>query len=217
LDLRALRAAIVNRVAAIDASIWDKEDATTLAVIEQQARNRMELIDSRWLEFTITSLFASPAAQLLSVLPLIAVSDTDRARAYVERLNAIPSYLSAAAERHRIGVVAGRVPVARLVQAAIDQLDRYLADPAADPLVRQPFPPDAKGLAAERDVLAGEILEHGRPDERPGACHLPDGDTIYQRLSKVHLTIDRDPEELHQIGLDVAASPPMSMPRLSSG
>jgi uncharacterized protein (DUF885 family) len=220
-ELRDRESDIAARAAAIDPSTLDAEEAVTLAVIEQQARARIDTIESRQTEFTITGLFVSPASQLLSLLPLVSLPDAARAQAYLERLNAIPGLLAAAAQRHRDGVAAGRSPVARLVQGAIDQLDRYLADPAGDPLLRQQFPADAAGLAAERervltervrpafagyrDMLAAEILEHGRPDERPGVCWLPDGDTIYTRLSRVHLTIERSAEDLHQIGLDIAA------------
>jgi uncharacterized protein (DUF885 family) len=147
--------------------------------------------------------------------------DVDRAQAYVERLHAIPGYLATAGERHRIGVSAGRYPVARLVRAAIDQLDRYLADPAADPLLRQQLPAEANGIAeareravaeqvrpafaAYRNLLADEMLQHGRPDEQAGVCWLPGGDTVYTGLSRVHTTIDRSADELHQVGLDLAA------------
>lgn len=219
--VRDQESGIVAKAAAIDPSTLDKEDAVTRSVIEQQAQARIDLIDSRWLEFSVTGLFVSPAAGLLSLMPMIAFPDADRARAYVERLNAIPGYLADVAERHRAGAAAGRVPVRRLVQGAIDHLDRYLAtDLAADPFLRQPFPSGGNGLvgerertvadrvrpafAAYRDTLASELIEHGRPDEKAGVCWLPDGETIYSQLSKVHLTIERDAEELHQIGLDLA-------------
>ncbi len=217
--LRDRESDIAARAAAIDPSTLDDEDAVTRSVVEQQARARIDMIDSRWLEFTISGLFISPASQLLSMLPLIAFPDADRARSFVERLNAIPEHLAAAGERHRAGVAAGRYPVARGTQAAIDQIDRYLAAPEQDPFLRQPFPADADGaerervvadrvrpaFAAYRDLLANEIVQHGRPDDRPGVCWLPEGDTVYSRLSKVHLTIERDAEELHQVGLDIAA------------
>jgi uncharacterized protein (DUF885 family) len=220
--LRDRQAGIVAKAAAIDSSTLDNEDAVTRSVIEQQARARIDQIDSRWLEFNITGLFVSPASGLLSMLPMIAFPDADRARAYVERLNAIPTYLADMAERHRAGVAAGRIPVRRLVQGAIDYLDHYLGtDLAADPLLRQAFPAGGNSLvgerervvaervrpayAAYRDALASEIIEHGRPDEKAGVCWLPGGDTIYSRLSKMHLTIERDAEELHQVGLDLAA------------
>jgi uncharacterized protein (DUF885 family) len=212
---------IAARAAAIDPSTVDAEDAVTRAVIEQLARGRVDMIESRETEFTITGLFISPAAQLLSILPLAVLPDSDRAQAFIERLHAIPGYLATAGQRHRIGVAAGRYPVARLVKGAIAQLDGYLADPTADPLLRIQLPADANGLAetrervitehvrpafaAYRDILAGEILQHARPDEQPGVSWLPGGDTVYTGLSRVHTTLDRGAEELHQVGLDLAA------------
>ncbi|HEV8561332.1 MAG TPA: DUF885 domain-containing protein [Actinophytocola sp.] len=213
-------ASIAERAAAIDPSTLDAEDAVTRAVIEQQALARVDAHHTRFIEYTITGLFISPAAQLLSALPLFALSDRDRAEAYLTRLAAIPEYLAAVAERHRGGVAAGRLPVRRLVDSAITLIDRYLANPAADPLLRQELPTEA--LAAERErvvtgtvrpafaayrtVLAEEILEHGRDDDHPGACFLPEGADVYTRLSTIHTTTARTPEDLHQTGLDIIAA-----------
>jgi uncharacterized protein (DUF885 family) len=58
-------------------------------------------------------------------------------------------------------------------------------------------------FAAYRQVLADEMRQHGRPDDRVGACWLPEGDELYRRLARVHTTTDRTPDELHQTGLDV--------------
>ena len=217
--LRDRESGVAARAAAIDKSTLDTQDAITLGVIEQQARSRMDIIDARGLEYTVAGLFVSPAAQLLSFMPLITLPDAERVQLYLERLRAVPGYLAAAGQRHRDGVAAGRVPVATLVKGAIAQLDRYLSAPA-DLFASQQLPPGTEHLAAERDqviadvvrpafttyrdLLTTEILQHGRPDERPGVCHLPGGDTIYSALSRVHLTIERSADELHQIGLDIA-------------
>ncbi len=208
---------IAVRAAAMDPSIVDSEDSITRAVVEQQARARIDLIDAKLVEYTITGLFISPAAQLLSTLPNFVFPDADRAAGYVERLRGIPDFLATVAERHRIGVAARRPPVARLVRSAIELIDRYLAEDQ-DCLLRQELP---AALAAERervvtelvrpafagyrDVLETEILEHGRPDDKAGLCWLPDGESVYTRLSRVHTTTDRATEELHQTGLDVIA------------
>ena len=218
--INARAAGIAARAAAIDPSTLDDEDAVTLAVIEQQARTRLESSETRFVEYTITGLFISPAPALLSALPLVPLPDDDRAAAYLARLTAIPGYLETLAERHRAGVAAGRLPVRRLVESAITLLDRYLAAPDTDPLLRSEI--ENSTVAAEReqvvaelvrpafagyrDVLAEEILEHGRPDEKPGACWLPGGADIYQRLTRMHTTTDRTPEELHQTGLDIIAA-----------
>jgi uncharacterized protein (DUF885 family) len=61
-------------------------------------------------------------------------------------------------------------------------------------------------LACYREMLEVEVLTHGRPDDRPGLCWLPDGEDYYARLVRAHTTTDRTPAELHQIGLDLIAS-----------
>jgi uncharacterized protein (DUF885 family) len=216
--IRSWASDIAARAAAADPSTMDGTDAVTRAVVEQQARARVDAIDVRTVEYTVTGLFISPAAQLLSTLPNLTFPDAERAAAYVERLRAIPDFLATVANRHRTGVATGRLPVARLVRSAVELIDRYLAD-EHDSLLRQELPTtelaeerarvvrDAvrPAFAAYRDVLAGEILPSGRPDERAGVCWLPDGAEIYAKLSRLHTTTDRTPDELHQTGLDLIA------------
>jgi uncharacterized protein (DUF885 family) len=214
---RARMADIMARAAGIDQSTLDTEDAVTRAVVEELARAQIHRLDARLVEYTISGLFVSPAAHLIASLPLITLPDADKARAYAARLDKIPNYLAAVAERHRAGVAAGRVPVRRLVENAITLVDRYLAHPDSDPLLRQELPASLAAerervvaervrpaFAAYRDVLAG-LVEHSRPDDKPGVCWLPDGDGMYRAMSAVHTTTDRTPEELHQTGLDLIA------------
>jgi uncharacterized protein (DUF885 family) len=190
-------------------------DEVTREVLISQARGVLDRLSTCMAEFTISDLFVSPAVALLTVLPMIGLSGDEQARLHLTRLAAIPRYLEQAAERHRAGVAAGRVPVAHLVRAAIAHLDRYLADPAADPLLRQPAPSEdfatrraelvektvRPAFVAYRDVLAREIEPHGRPEDKPGVCWLPGGKEIYAALVRSHTTTDRDPQELHETGL----------------
>jgi uncharacterized protein (DUF885 family) len=214
-------AELAERADNLAASTVDAADAVTLAVVAQQARARSDHIDAHAIEYTITDLFVAPAAGLLTVLPMLVLPDAERAAAFLTRLRAVPGFLAAVAERHRAGVAGGRLPVAQLVRSAIAHLDRYLADPAADPLLR-PTPPAEDGSFAEerarvlaevvrpafagyREVLASEFAAHARPAERAGLCWLPGGEAIYAGLSRAHTTTDRTPDELHQTGLDLIA------------
>jgi uncharacterized protein (DUF885 family) len=202
-------------------SAVDDGDAVTLAVIAQQARTQVDLIDARQVEYTISDVFVAPAARLLTYLPMIAIPDARRARAFVSRLGAVPGYLTAVLERQRQGVAAGRPPVAHLVRAAIAHLDRYLADPAGDPLLRAAPPADHPSFAEDRervlaevvrpafaryrDALAAELTPAGRPPERSGLCWLPEGEAMYAGLSRAHTSTGRLPDELHRTGLDLIA------------
>ncbi|RZS44999.1 uncharacterized protein (DUF885 family) [Herbihabitans rhizosphaerae] len=208
---------IAARLDAVDRAGVHGEDLVTLDVAKQQADAFLSALDSRQVEYTITDLFVAPASGLLTALPMLSLDG--RGESYVERLRAIPAFLGAIAERHRVGLRAGRLPVAHLVTNAVAHLDRYLADPDADPL-RRPTPPDgAEAFAVERDalleavvrpaftayrqVLATEVNGHARDAEKVGLCWLPDGEASYASLSEFHTTTARTPEDLHQTGLDL--------------
>jgi uncharacterized protein (DUF885 family) len=217
---RAKYADLAARATAIDPTSLTDEDATTRAVVIQQAQTRIDNIDARLTEYTITDIFIAPAASLLMALPMMALPTPELADAYLARLAAIPAYLAQAADRHRQGVAAGRVPVAHLVESAVKHTDRYLADPDNDPLTR-PTPPDTiaddftarrdqvladvvrPAFSTYRDVLVNEILAHGRSADQPGLKWLPGGDAAYAALVRAHTTTDRHPDQLHQIGLDI--------------
>ncbi|MGW5050696.1 DUF885 domain-containing protein [Actinokineospora sp. NPDC004072] len=216
--VRATAVDIAGRAAALTG--LQGQDAITAKVTTQQAEAMVDAIDARLGEHTVTDLFVGPAASLLSFLPMIVLPDADRAASYLARLRAIPAHLDAHAQRHREGVAAGRVPVRRLVDNAVAHLDRHLAG-GPDPLLAPAVPGEDRGFAAERErvvaevvrpafaryrqALVDDIAEHGRPDDRPGLCALPDGDAAYARMVRVHTTTDRTPDELHQTGLDVIA------------
>lgn len=215
--------ALLERTEALDADAMTDQERITRAVILQQGRVILERVGIGAVEYTVTSYFSSAAVEVLYLMPRVAITDDTRAAGYLHRLAALPGYLATIAERHRNGIAAGRVPVAYQVEAAVDHLDRYLADPEADPL-RKPEPPDGPGadafraerdhlldqlvrpaFAAYRDVLRDEIAMHGRPSDRPGLCYLPGGDDTYALLAKANTTTDRSPQELHDTGLAVIA------------
>ena len=218
-DLRSRVQDVAARATAVDPATLSADDVVTRAMVIHHAGEMVTLMDARQVEFTITDMFVAPAADLIMTLPMLALT-TDESRAdYLARLRAIPGYLATIADRHRAGVAAGRVPVASLVRKAVEHLDRYLADPAGDPLARQEVPPEFAALreevlasvvrpafAAYRQVLADEMVAAGRQDDRVGVCWLPGGDELYRGLARVHTTTDRTPDELHQTGLDIIAA-----------
>ncbi|HEX4705874.1 MAG TPA: DUF885 domain-containing protein [Pseudonocardiaceae bacterium] len=219
-DFIARYADVAERAAALDPAGLTPDERTTRAVVIQQAKTRIDVLTSRQVEHVVTDLFVAPAAVLLTALPMIGLPTPELAEAYLRRLGAIPAHLAGAADRHRAGVVSGRVPVAHLVEAAIKHIDRYLADPDNDPLTR-PAPPagvaddfnrrrDAvladvvrPAFATYRDVLINDVLPHGRPADRPGLTWLPGGDADYAALVRAHTTADRSPDELHETGLAI--------------
>jgi uncharacterized protein (DUF885 family) len=207
---------IAARAGELDQRAMSAEDRRTIAVVVHQTDAELNRIRSRAVEFTVTDLFIAPAAELLVMAPMAALPDAERAEAYLDRLAAIPDYLAQAAERHRTGVVTGHVPVARLVAAAVRQLDGHLdgrsSDPFAAPVPVVPPPAFAErrdklladavwpAFARYRQVLAEEVAPHGRSVDQPGLCWLPNGKDTYAALVRGHTTTDISPEELHETG-----------------
>ena len=208
--------ALAARAEALDPAGLAPQEGLTRSVVHQGARAMYDEISARTTEYTITDSMFAPAVGLLSMLPMIGLSGTAQADAYLVRLRRIPEVLAALADRHRAGIAGGRAPVQRLVEATVAHLDRYLADPDGDPLRRPQPPGDAAAFAAERDMLlsdvvrpavaryrdalATEVAPHARTDERPGLCWLPEGEVHYAGLVRVHTTTDRTPDDLHRTG-----------------
>ncbi|MER5388923.1 DUF885 domain-containing protein [Saccharopolyspora sp. NPDC002686] len=192
------------------------EDRITLGVVVQQAESVIARIDARLVEHTVHDIEVSPLGKLLELLPSTRPSGAQQEQDFLARLAAIPQFLADAADRLRIGLAAGRLPIARRVRDAVAYLDAHLAAPEADPLHQVPLEAAAErdrllaevvrpAFAAYRDVLRTEVQDHGRPDERAGLCWLPDGAATYAALARMHTTTDRTPEELHRTGLELIA------------
>src|ERR1700742_2694764 len=98
-----------------------RSDLITKRTIEHEASVLAGQIDGRWIEFSVSGLFLTPVAGLLTSLTDVPVTDD-----LPTRLAAVPAALAAITQRQRDGLAAGLTPVAHLVQAAIENLDRRL-------------------------------------------------------------------------------------------
>ena len=151
------------------------------------------------------------------MLPKLQLDTDERRSGYRNRLAQLPWMLETAARRHEEGTAAGRTAVARLVESAIAQLDLLIADPTVGGFTR---PDSADGefghelativedavrpaLAAYRDTLRGDILPAARDDDHPGICFLPDGESMYRVLARLHTSTGYTPDDLHTMGRDI--------------
>src|SRR6266487_2378763 len=222
--------AVRTRVAAIAARALDADmpgpaDRVTGAVVLQQAEAALDRVASRAVEYTVTDYGMAAAVELLWGLSMVGIAEPAHADGYLVRLGRIPQALGAIAERHRAGIAAGRLPVRHLVDAAISHLDRYLDNRANDPLRRPRALADGRmndtafhadrdrlldevvrpAVAGYREVVAAEVLPHGRSADRAGLCWLPGGEATYARLVRLHTTTDRSPQDLHRTGMEIIA------------
>ncbi|OZM74662.1 DUF885 domain-containing protein [Amycolatopsis antarctica] len=214
--IRSAMRDIAGRAAAIDPSGLDEVRAVTRDVVVQQANAALDTLDSRLVEFSVSDGLSSPAYSPLTMLPSLTLNDEAKARGYLARLAALPSYLDAVADRQRRGLADGLVPPDFLVQAGVDYAQRYLGAPETDPLAIDPeidlpdFAAERDRLLADavrpayaryRDFLRDELAPHAVPADRPGLGAQPGGAARYEGLIRVHTTTDRSAHELHEIGL----------------
>lgn len=188
-------------------------EGITRALITHEARSQIEKIDAAQIEFTVSDFFVSPAAGLLSFLPVGELDTPERADAHLARLAAIPAYLASASNRHLAGTEAGRTLVGRLAEAAV----RQLTDDSAELLRREPEDATAQFLARQEELIGSavrpaftayraavsDLIPRARTDEQPGVCWLPDGEATYARLARVHTTTDRTAQDMHDTGLAI--------------
>ena len=157
------------------------------------------------------------------------ISTPEDGRRMVARWRAMGPYLDQAIANLRESMADGRVAVARNVERTIDELEGLAACDTADWKVAEPARLPLDGWSdADRDRFRGEVLaavgdvivpaflryqetleRHvlpgARSNDRPGLCHVPDGDEAYRSLIRYHTNLELDPNDVHQTGLDEIA------------
>ncbi len=164
---------------------------------------------------------------LATMVPFFPLTDPQHAEDVLVKLGKLGTAFDQWIERLRAGVAAKRTPPARHCRMVVAQLDEYLASPIdeADPMMQ--LRPPLEGAAADewrsrlhdvvrdvvrpaharvRQVLVDEVEPAGRPDGRVGLCWIDGGDAAYRDAIRYFVTLDRDPPEIHQIGLDTVSA-----------
>jgi uncharacterized protein (DUF885 family) len=192
-------------------------DLQTLDFVRCMARGMADAATVPMIEFTVCDTFAAPVGAVFNALPKLQLDTEERRTGYLARMHHLPSMLETAAARHCDGVRAGRTTVARLVLAAIAQLDLLVDDPtvggiARPDLVEGPFAAEVSGvvdetvrraLAAYRDALRDDVLPSARDDDHAGLCNLPGGDEAYRILARLHTSTEFTADELHAMGREI--------------
>lgn len=183
-------------------------DAITRSALRDAIEEQLTLVDSGILAWNVDPLDGIPV-QLLNTADFQPTSTPDDRTALLERWRAmgrfVDDHIASLRDSLARGVVASRAPVDRVIDILAEQLARPdtawpLMVPVAgvDAALRDEIRP---AFARLHRVLVEEIRPAARPDERPGLCHVPDGDSAYRQLARMHTSLEIAPEELHRIGL----------------
>lgn len=218
---RARWSELRDRTAAVKVESLDETDRVTKELLAEELADSIRSVDHRLIELASDQMQGAHA-QLLMIASQLRAPEPEYARMALARIGELARMLDQAAHRYVAGVRAGRTPARVNVARSLNQIAGYLDSPlTTDPFVDLVGPDDWEGVdgwRAElsdavrdvlrpafgryRDVIAGELEPVARPDERPGLCHIPDGDELYQVLIEHHTGLPLTAAELHEIGLE---------------
>ena len=218
---RELRERTLAELEAIPAGGLPVEERITRDMIDVVCHLGLEQADARMDLLAAVDQMGGPQALLPQLVQFQPADTPERLDRLVARLEAygpfMDSYVGLLDEGRASGLTAPRIAVDRTVA----QTERLLAIPAAaSPIVASAQLADGdtdgrKRLAAAVEAhvrpALGRYLEALRGDyraaarEEPGLWSAPNGDALYRLAMRAWTTLELDPVELHQVGLDELA------------
>jgi uncharacterized protein (DUF885 family) len=212
-------AALLETMNGIPAESFDDVDRVTWDLLAEELADSIRSIDHHLIELACDQMQGAHA-ELLMLAGQLRAPEPEHARMALARVDELARMLDQATARYVSGVRAGRTPAHINVARSLNQLTSYLDSPlAADPFVNLAGPEDwddtdswrAEMSDAVRDVLRpafgryrnvflADLQPVARPDDRPGLCHIPDGEQLYQVLIEHHTGLPLTAAELHEIG-----------------
>jgi uncharacterized protein (DUF885 family) len=222
---RARLAALATRVRAVDPGRLNDADRVTHAALLGEIDNDLVIRACAIGDWAVDPR-DGPQVQFQNLAELQAVATPEQGRALVARWQKIPAYIDGRMVNLRRALAEGRIASRGSVERVIRQLDELLAAPAESWALMKPGRAEHAAFSdadrkALRDGVAGavstgirpaferyrallrsEILPRARDDEHVGLLHVPGGIVCYQRLIKVHTSLELSADEIHRIGLE---------------
>jgi uncharacterized protein (DUF885 family) len=219
--LRADVLRLAERAAAVDTARLSSADRVTLDCIADTAVRTVLHLDAAPGDLTVTPMPIAGPPVLLAVAARTVIATPTAADDYLERLRGAARWLGQEDDRLRDGASRSRVPVAALVQESIEWADSEIRAGAPAALFA-PQPPEGwdaverwrgeledvvreivtPAIARWRRLLADELLDVSRPEDRPGLVYVPGGEADYERMIRAHTTLPLTADELHRTGLE---------------
>lgn len=186
----------------------------------------MNASEKRWIaELAVPNLQSGLVSWLLPLVTMQPLHTAEDGERYLTKIGSFPVLVDQIEEGLRAGAAAGVVPTALNTAATIAKIDELLATAESRArFVGQPSPTEIDAdrwrtrlgqvveksmipaIARFADVLRTVTLPVGRPEDRPGLCHLDGGDEVYRERARTYTTLDLSPTEIHRIGEEQVAS-----------
>ena len=217
-----------QRATAIDERQLDPADRLTRSALILEAKNQLDDLTCHFEDWLVDPR-SGPQTDFMSLPDLTPFIVAEDAQHYVARVKRMGPYVDQVVANLKRGIKAGRIGTRAGVVAVLDQLDSLAAHPidrwelfspagASHPDwssdQRLKFERDLRATLGDvvkpayvryRDFLRSQILPVARPQEKAGMSFLPGGREDYQRRIRLETSLERTPEQLHQLGLDEIA------------
>ncbi|MEE9299373.1 MAG: DUF885 domain-containing protein [Acidimicrobiia bacterium] len=226
-DLTTRLTAMRDEAAAIDPAGLESDDRITRHVLMSEADGHIGALQSRLPEYNVDPMLGLHM-DIVQGISQFRANEDSHAWAFVEKASKIGRQFDQMMERHRQGVAGGRTPPRISIEKALAQLDALAAAPVEENAFMQIALPESMAESEQdrwrdamaeqvrdvvnpafgryRETVADEVLPHGRPPEKSGVCWLPDGEEVYSRAVRRFTSLELDPAEVHQSGLDDIAA-----------
>jgi uncharacterized protein (DUF885 family) len=213
---RRLMERTLGEVERIDPSALPIEDRITRDMLRVVGELAIEEDDQKIYQLRVVDQMAGPQT-LLPQLALFQPADTpERLDKFLARLAAYPAFMAANTDILRQGMGSGLTAPRIVAERTVAQIERLLSVPVDEAIIPSMAKVASDGDrervrdavrvhvytadAAFLDVLRDEYLASTR--EEPGLWSAPNGDALYRTQIRSWTTLDLDPSEVHQIGLD---------------
>lgn len=213
---RALMERTAREAAAIPVDGLSTEDRITRDMLQVVAELSMEEDDQGLHQLRVVDQMGGPQQLMPQLTQFQPVDTPDRLEAFMDRLRAYPAFMAANADILTEALHSGLTAPSIVTERTIAQIERLLAIPidqavvpasvqgASDAdrerirdLVREfVYPADAQFL----ETLRGEYRHASR--EEPGIWSAPNGEQLYRTAIRSWTTLEMDPQEIHEIGLE---------------
>jgi uncharacterized protein (DUF885 family) len=221
-ERRKFYSVILNRLQKIDRSALDRKNQISYDLFKTQIEDFLSELEFRsyLIPLNADSGFHTEFASLPRSVPLFTVKDYEN---YIARLRAFPKYVGQNIAFMREGLRTGMTLPAVVLQGFEVTVSSHIVDDPAKSIFYKPFAsfpnsvPESErqrlreaGVNAIREgVVTGyrDFLQFMQTDYVPktrrtlGASELPNGRKYYEYLVRHFTTLNKTPEEIHQIGL----------------
>jgi uncharacterized protein (DUF885 family) len=217
--VRALSERVLREIAEVPDDGLSIEEQITRDMLRIVAELAIEGDDLGFHELRAVDHMEGIQLQISQIGQFQAADTPERLEKFVARLHAYDQAIDATIGVMDDGRASGRTAARIVVERTIDQLDRLLAIPVDEsPIVgtvrvaseadraairgalRESIYPGNRRL---RDALAGPYLAASR--ELPGLVSAPGGEALYRYAIRSWTTLDMEPRDVHQVGLDELA------------